>query len=86
VHLCACTFEEDATASDEECVARKDHTTCGLGRGRGRVGHVVADRVLGVAGRCETSSKTYPGGWVGSGWVGLAEVRCRKRKIKKIWT
>ena len=55
VHLCACTFEEDATACDEERVARKDHTSGG-GLGFGRVGHVVADRVLGVAGRCETSS------------------------------
>lgn len=62
VHLCACTFEEDATTCDEERVAGKDRTTRGLGGGlgRGRVGHVVADRVLGVAGRCETSGK-HPG-------------------------
>ena len=73
VHLCTCTFEEDATTPDEERVTRKDRTTGGFGRGR--VSHVVTDRVLGVAGRCETSGKTYPGGWVGS-----AEVPRRKRK------
>lgn len=53
VHLRARTFEEDAAACDEERVAREDRTD-----GRrcvwGGVGHVVADRVLGVAGRCET--------------------------------
>src|SRR5258708_14819029 len=61
VHLCACTFEEDATARDEERVAREDHTG-GLGsrcvRGGRRVGHVVADRVLGVAGRCDTPGES----------------------------
>ena len=77
VHLCACTFEEDATTSDEERVTRKDRTSGGLGRGR--VGHVVADRVLGVAGRCETSGKTYPG-------VGLGQRRCpgRREEEKKM--
>jgi hypothetical protein len=71
VHLCACTFEEDATTRDEERVAGKDRTT----RRLGRVGHVVADRVLGVAGRCETSGR-YPG-------VGLGQLRCPRRKRKK---
>ena len=52
VHLCACAFEEDATACDEKRIARKDRTG---GRGRGRVGHIVTDRVLSVTGRCETS-------------------------------
>ena len=67
VHLRACTFEEDATTCDEERVARKDRTTSGLGR----VGHVVADRVLGVAGRCETSGQVRTPQGVGLGWVGL---------------
>jgi len=51
VHLCACTFKEDATACDEERVAREDGTG---GLGDGHVGHVVADGVLGVARSCET--------------------------------
>ena len=55
VHLCACTFEEDATACDEERVASKDRTRTTSGLGLGSVGHVVAYRVLGVAGRRETS-------------------------------
>ena len=75
VHLCACTFEEDATTSDEERVTRKDRTS----GGRGRVGHVEADRVLGVAGRCETSGKTYPG--VGLGWVSGHALEGEKRKM-----
>lgn len=54
MHLCACAFEEDATACDEKRVTRKDRTGGG-GRGRGRVSHVVTDRVLRVTGRCETS-------------------------------
>ena len=54
VHLRACTFEEDAAACDEERVAREDCATGRLGVGVG-VGHVVTDRVLRVAGRCETS-------------------------------
>ncbi len=61
VHLCACTFEEDATACDEERVAREDRTG---GQGRRCVGHVVADRVLGVARRCETPGSR---GWVSGG-------------------
>ena len=76
VHLCACTFEEDATTCDEERVARKDRTTGGLGLGLGRVGHVVTDRVLGVAGRCETSGKVTPR----TQGFGLAECYQRKRE------
>ncbi len=47
-------------ARDEERVAREDHIS-GLSRsvrGGGRVGHVVADRVLGVAGRCDTPGES----------------------------
>lgn len=58
VHLRARTFEEDAAACDEERVAREDGTD---GRCvRGGVGHVVADRVLGVAGRCDTPVEPGP--------------------------
>lgn len=63
VHLRASTFEEDAAACDEERVAREDHAAGGLGVGAGVgvgrrvVGHVVTDRVLRVAGRCETSGR-----------------------------
>ena len=61
VHLCARAFEELAATCDEERVAREDRTraTTTTTTGRGRVGHVVADRVLGVAGRCETSGIKY---------------------------
>ena len=62
VHLRARALEKDAAAGDEEGVAREDGCSGdGLGgrgrtrRGGGVVGDVVADRVLGVAGRCETS-------------------------------
>jgi hypothetical protein len=53
VHLCACTLKEDTTTCDEERVAREDRTD-GRRCIRGGVGHVVADRILCVAGRCET--------------------------------
>lgn len=53
VHLCTCTFKEDTTACDEERVAGEDGTD-GRRCVRGGVGHVVADRVSCVAGRCET--------------------------------
>jgi len=76
VHLCACTFEEDATTCDEERVACKDGTTTG---GLGRVGHVVADRVLGVTVRGETSGK-YPR--VGLGWVSVSQRKERERERK----
>jgi len=53
VHLGAGALKEDTATGDEERVAGEDGTGGGRRRVRG-VGHVVADCVLRVAGRCET--------------------------------
>ena len=70
VHLCARAFKEGTTARDEERVAGEDGTDGGRRCVRGGVGHVVADRVLCMAGRCETPVKT-------------AQSQRRKRGIRK---
>lgn len=67
VHLRARALEKEAAAGDEERVAREDRSSVG-GRGRrGGVGHVVADRVLGVAGRGETPIKIGAAGFSNPG-------------------
>ena len=79
VHLRACAFKEDTTARDEERVAREDGPDGRRRCVRGAVGHVVADRVLCVAGRCEAPAKTLMGQRRAKLWI-----YCEERDVLDI--